>query len=97
MWEKTWRGELIYETGWSELPEQWGKGIATAAATAIVAKARAERKHRFLHAFPAVANAASNAICAKAGFSLIEECRFEYPPGHFMRYNDWRSDLFRDA
>lgn len=35
----------------------------------------------------------SNAICRKLGFSLLEECEFEYPLGSFMRCNDWRLDL----
>jgi hypothetical protein len=25
---------------------------------------------------------------------LIEECQFEYPPGHSLTVNDWRFDLF---
>jgi hypothetical protein len=40
-----------------------------------------------------VDNAASNAICRKLGFTLVEACEFEYPPGHFMRCNDWRLEL----
>ena len=55
--------------------------------------ARLERTRRFLHAFPSVANAPSNAICRKVGFTLIEACHVEYPPGHVMRCNDWRLDL----
>jgi hypothetical protein len=53
-----------------------------------------EKQHRFVHAFPSVANAPSNAICRKLGFTLLEECEFEYPRGSFMRCNDWRLDLF---
>jgi hypothetical protein len=68
--------------------------MATALAIAV---ARSERKHRFLHAFPSVDNAPSNAICRKLGFTLVEECEFEYPPGSFMRCNDWRLDLFANA
>jgi hypothetical protein len=45
-------------------------------------------------AFPSIANAPSNAICRKLGFTLIEECEFEYPKGSFMRCNDWRLDLY---
>ena len=26
--------------------------------------------------------------------TLLEECDFEFPPGHHMRCNDWRLDLF---
>ena len=55
--------------------------------------ARAERRHRRLHAFPAADNAPSNAICRRLGFTLVEELPFEYPPGRWMRCNDWRLDL----
>jgi RimJ/RimL family protein N-acetyltransferase len=43
-----------------------------------------------------VENLASNAICRKLGFTLVEEAEFEYPPGNFMRCNDWRLDLSRE-
>jgi RimJ/RimL family protein N-acetyltransferase len=92
-WDKTWRDAPIYETGWAVLTHFQGRGIATAATRAIVDLARAERTHRSLHAFPGVDNPASNAICRKAGFTLIGECEFEYPPGHLMRCNDWRIEL----
>ena len=94
-WEKTWRGDLVYETGWFVLPEFQGQGIATQAAEAIIARARLEHRHQFIHAFPSIHNISSNTICRKLGFSLIEECQFEYPPKHFMTVNDWRFDLFR--
>jgi RimJ/RimL family protein N-acetyltransferase len=55
--------------------------------------ARSERKHRFLHAYPSVDNAPSNAICPKLGFTLLGSYEFEYPPGRFMQCNDWRFDL----
>jgi RimJ/RimL family protein N-acetyltransferase len=38
-------------------------------------------------------NAPSNAICQKLGFTLVEECEFEFPVGNLMRCNDWRLDL----
>ncbi|MFD8196333.1 GNAT family N-acetyltransferase [Streptomyces wuyuanensis] len=96
-WEKTWRGVEVYETGWSVLPGFQGRGIATAATLAVVEEARAAHKHRHLHAFPSVDNVASNAVCRKAGFSLIGECDFEYPPGTPLRSNDWRLDLGEPA
>jgi RimJ/RimL family protein N-acetyltransferase len=92
-WEREWHGATVYETGWNVVPEFQGRGIAGAAATAIVDAARAERRHRWLHAYPSVGNPASNAICRKAGFSLAGECDFEFPKGNFMRCNDWRHDL----
>lgn len=93
-WEKTWRNQQVYEMGWQVLPEFQGRGIATQAGELVIAQARAERRYQFMHAFPSVHNAASNAICRKLGFSLIEVCDFEYPPGNPMRCNDWRLILF---
>jgi RimJ/RimL family protein N-acetyltransferase len=92
-WEREWQGETVYETGWHVLPEFQGRGIAGAAATAIIDEARGEKRHRQLHAYPSVDNPASNAICRKAGFSLVGEYDFEFPKGSFMRCNDWRLDL----
>jgi len=92
-WDRVWHEETVYETGWSVLPRFQGRGIATAAVVAAVASARAEGKHRFLHAFPSVENAASNALCRRIGFLLVEACDFEYPPGSTMRCNDWRLEL----
>lgn len=92
-WERQWKGRTVYETGWNVLPAYQGRGICTVAATAAVARARQDRRHRFLHAFPAVMNAASNAVCRKVGFALIGACDFEYPPGTVMRCNDWCLDL----
>jgi hypothetical protein len=40
-----------------------------------------------------VDNPPSNAVCRKAGFELLGETEFEYPPGRLMRSNDWRIDL----
>ena len=96
-WEKLWRGQPVWETGWSVLPEFQGQGVATRATAALVERARAEGKHRFMHAFPSVDNGPSNAICRKVGFTLQEEVEFEYPPGNFMRCNDWRLDLFAEV
>jgi RimJ/RimL family protein N-acetyltransferase len=92
-WEKEWRGGTVYETGWSVLPGFQGQGIAAAATRQVIEAARAENRHRYLHAFPSIGNAPSNAICRKLGFELLEERDFEYPPGNHMRCNDWRLDL----
>jgi RimJ/RimL family protein N-acetyltransferase len=93
-WERTWHGEQIYEIGWSVIPAFQGRGIARMATAQAIAMARSERKHRFLHAFPSVDNPPSNGICERLGFTLVEECEFEYPPGNFLQCNDWRLDLF---
>jgi RimJ/RimL family protein N-acetyltransferase len=95
-WEKDWRDETVYETGWSVLPEFQGRGIAVEATRQVIELARAVRRHRALHAFPSVENAPSNAICRKLGFELLGEHDFEYPKGHWMRCADWRLQLFDD-
>lgn len=92
-WKKNWRDQLVYEMGWLVLPAFQGQGIGTQAAEAVIEHARREPRFRFMHAFPSVTNAASNAICRKLGFTLVEECQFEYPPGRSMTVNDWRLDL----
>lgn len=93
-WDRVWDDENVYEIGWSVLPAFQGRGIAARATGLAIDAARSDRKHRFLHAFPSVDNLPSNAICKKLGFTLIQECDFEYPRGSYMRCNDWRLDLF---
>jgi RimJ/RimL family protein N-acetyltransferase len=95
-WEREWRGEDVYEAGWSVLPEFQGRGIATAATLQIVAKAREQGGCRYLHAYPSVDNAPSNAVCRKAGFTLLGRFDFEFPPGNALRCNDWFVDLLAD-
>ncbi len=98
-WERTWRDEQVYEIGWSVLRAFQGRGIAGQATAEAIAEARSEGNHRFMHAFPSVDNAPSNAICRKLGFTLVEAREFEYPPGTgaFMQCNDWRLDLFASS
>ncbi|SFD54020.1 Protein N-acetyltransferase, RimJ/RimL family [Bacillus sp. UNCCL81] len=94
-WETVWNGESVYEIGWSVLPNFQGKGIATNAVSLAINEASVENKYRYIHAFPSIDNPASNAICSKLNFSLIKECEFEYPPGSYMRCNNWRLELNR--
>jgi len=92
-WDKEWQDEQVYEMGWSVLPAYQGRGIATQATILALEEAQRDGRHRHVHAFPSVDNAASNATCRKAGFILMREYDFEYPKGHLMRCNDWRFDL----
>jgi RimJ/RimL family protein N-acetyltransferase len=92
-WTKEWRDEQVYEIGWMVVPEFQGRGIAVAATRQAIDLATQDAKHRFMHAFPNLDNAPSNAICRKLGFELLEACEFEFPKGHFMTCNDWRLDL----
>lgn len=92
-WDRPWRGEDVYEIGWSALPGHHGRRIASRATGLLLEIAAGETARRYVHAFPSVGNAPSNAICRRAGFVLLAEVDFEYPPGHVMRCNDWRLDL----
>jgi len=96
-WERTWQDQHVWESGWSVLSAYQGQGVASQAVTLLLEKARSEREHRFLHAFPSIENVASNALCQKLGFSKLAECDFEYPPGNRMRCNDWQIDLFNET
>jgi RimJ/RimL family protein N-acetyltransferase len=98
-WERTWRDQQVWEIGWAVLPSFQGRGIASSATAQLIDVARAERHHRFVHAFPSIENAPSNAICRKLGFTLLGDVEFELVrrPGSFMRFNDWRYDLFASS
>jgi RimJ/RimL family protein N-acetyltransferase len=97
-WERELPEMMVYETGWSVLPQFQGRGIATTATAQCIALARAEQKHQYLHAYPSVENHASNAICRKLGFELLGPFEFEYPKdsGKVMQCNDFRLDLFAE-
>lgn len=95
-WERTWRDETVWETGWKVLPAFQGRGLAVASTAAALGHAAAQGRHRWTHAFPKVGNDASNAVCRRVGFALLGECDFEYPPGHPIVSNDWRYDLHAD-
>ena len=92
-WTKEWRDAEVYEVGWMVVPEFQGRGIAAAATAQAIELARRDAAHRWMHAFPNVDNAPSNAICRKLGFELLGASEFEFPKDHFMMCNDWRLDL----
>ncbi|MFG3286508.1 GNAT family N-acetyltransferase [Streptomyces sp. NPDC048111] len=92
-WPHTGADGPVYETGYGILPEFRGRGLAVAALRAVVAEARAAGGARTLHAYPSVDHTASNAVCRRAGFTLAGELDFEYPPGTWLRSNDWWTDL----
>jgi RimJ/RimL family protein N-acetyltransferase len=92
VWEHPWKDESINEIGWMVLPELQGRGLATEAVRATLDRARSGRRWDVIHAFPATTNAASNAICRKTGFTMIDELDFEYS-GRILRCNHWQVDL----
>ena len=94
-WETVWHDEPAWETGWSVLPAFQGRGLATRGAAVAIEAAAAEGRHRFIYAVPAVANAASNAVCAKLGMVRMGSEALEYPPGsdNWMECAIWRREL----
>jgi RimJ/RimL family protein N-acetyltransferase len=56
----------VYETGWMVLSAFQGRGVATSATSQVIERAKAERTHRFLYAYPSVENAPSNATAASS-------------------------------
>lgn len=95
-WEREWHGEQVYEIGWSVLRAFQGRGVARRAALLALDAARATAGTdgpASVHAFPDTGNAPSNALCARVGFVLLGEARFEYPPGTFIAVNDWQIEL----
>ncbi len=94
-WDKEWRDETVWETGWGVRPEFQGRGLATAAMQLLLEVLRADGTRRFVHAFPGVDNGPSNAVCRKLGFELLGAFDFEYPPGNPMSCNDWRLRIDR--
>ena len=92
-WTTRWRGEQVYEFGWSVLPQYQGRGIAAGATRQAIELARREQSHRFMHAFPNTENGPSNALCRRLGLELLGTCQVEYPKGHVMTCYDWRLDL----
>lgn len=93
-WEMpAWLGDTVWETGYSVLPEFQGQGIATRGMVLCIARAAAEGTHKSIHAFPSVDNGPSNAVCRKAGFTLLGAHDFEYLPGLTLHCNDWAFEL----
>jgi RimJ/RimL family protein N-acetyltransferase len=98
-WERESSEGLAYETGWLVMPAAQGRGVATSATAQVIERTRTEGRHRFLHAYPSVDNAPSNAICRKLGFTRVGVSEHEYPKGsgNLLRCNDWRLDLLADG
>ncbi|WP_350348735.1 GNAT family protein [Agromyces sp. G08B096] len=88
-WPDGHHGSGAFETGWAVEAAHQGRGIATAALLAVLDDARATHGAVDVYAYPRVENAASNAICRKAGFVLVGEEPFEYPKGTWARSSVW--------
>lgn len=88
IWDRELDGAMIWETGWMVLPAFQGRGIASAALGLLIELARAEPRFDSIHAFPAVMNVPSNALCRKHQFELLGAREFLYH-GRPLHCNHW--------
>lgn len=81
----------ISEIGWMVLPEFRGRGLASEAVRVVPGLARADGRWGLIHAFPSRTNAASNAVCRSAGFSLAGQEKTTFA-GRTFQTNHWVVD-----
>ena len=91
LWSHSDSGPELSEIGWMVLPEFQGQGIAKRAVRTVLRLARDENRWGVVHAFPAVTNAPSNALCRSVGFQLAGEVETLYA-GRTFRTNHWLID-----
>ena len=87
-----WAGGVIHEAGVMLLPGRVGQGVGREALRLLGERARDELGLVELHGFPAVTNAACNAICRRLGWAVREEVDLDYA-GRPLRCNHWVLDL----
>src|SRR4051794_14822853 len=91
LWDHEWQGETIDEIGWMGLPEHQGRGLASAGVAETLRRADDAARWRVLHAFPAITNTPSNALCRKHGFALHGPIDYGYRE-RTLRVNHWVRD-----
>lgn len=92
LWDRPWGDGAISEISVQILPKRQGEGLATAAALALMERAKAEGRCKSVHAFPPAASAAAQALCAKLGFRKLERCEVPFA-GAAVRCVHWRLDF----
>jgi RimJ/RimL family protein N-acetyltransferase len=88
IWDNEHGNHRIHETGWTVVPEFRGRGIASQALELLISRARADGSFDAIHAFPAVTNKPSNALCRKFDFELVGDEEFNFR-GHQLHCNHW--------
>lgn len=91
LWSHEDRGVQLSEIGWMVLPEYQGRGFAKSAVWLLLGRARDERRWGVVHAYPAVANDPSNAVCRALGFTHVGEESIDFATEIF-RVNHWWID-----
>ena len=88
LWSHEDSGTAMSEIGWMVLPEFQGRRLASTAVRVLLALAREQDRWGLVHAFPAVTNVPSNAVCRSAGFTLAGEQNTAFA-GRTFRTNHW--------
>jgi len=88
LWSHEDSGTAMSEIGWMVLPEFQGRGIAKTAVRMLLTLAREQDRWGLVHAFPAITNAPSNAVCRSAGFRFAGEQDTTFS-GRVFRTNHW--------
>lgn len=91
VWDSEVDGVHVHEVGWMMLPEFQGRGLATQALALLLARIRRAPEISAVHAYPGATNAASNALCRRAGFELIGSSTVEFR-GRPLEVNHWTLD-----
>ncbi|WP_061965248.1 GNAT family N-acetyltransferase [Demequina aurantiaca] len=92
-WVRTDIPERTLECGWSIEAQYRGRGIATIATTTMIQFLREGGETCLLHAYPRIDNAASNAVCRKAGFSLVGAVKDPSVGAGEIELNDYAMEL----
>jgi RimJ/RimL family protein N-acetyltransferase len=88
LWPHEDAGTEMSEIGWMVLPEFQGRGIAKTAVRMLLLLAREQGRWGLVHAFPAITNARSNAVCRSSGFRFAGEQETAFA-GRMFRTNHW--------
>ncbi|MFB9644657.1 GNAT family N-acetyltransferase [Microbacterium terregens] len=91
-WQTRHKGVDAYETGWGVLPEWQGRGVAGRALRQLIRRVAAEGDRDLLVAYPGTDNAASNALCRRAGFEHTGSATAPWRGGH-LAFHTWELDM----
>lgn len=92
-WEEEHEGAPVYEIGCVIEPAWQGRGVASAALSEVVRMAAESGDRDVIVGYAGADNAASNALCARVGFTLTGTGAFPSDdPGDAMPVNIWMID-----
>ena len=91
-WHVDHEGVPAYEAGWSVHPEHQGRGVAREALRQVIRLAAARRDRELVVAYPRVDDAASDALCRRAGFTHTGAGRMPWRGGE-LAYSVWELDM----